>query len=48
MNYDHDFGYYFTFFSFLLKKREEGKENELEKSWSNFMPSRPVSDGLIL
>ena len=31
MTFDHDFGYYFPLFSSLLKKREEEKENELEK-----------------
>ena len=31
MTFDHDFGYHFPFFSSLLKKREEEKENELAK-----------------
>ena len=31
MNFDHDFGYSFLTFSYLLKKREEEKENELAK-----------------
>ena len=31
MNFDHDFGYSFPLFSSLQKKREEKKENELEK-----------------
>ena len=31
MNFDHDIGYSFPLFSSLLQKREEKKENELEK-----------------
>ena len=31
MIFDHDFGYYFSLFSSLQKKREEEKMNELAK-----------------
>ena len=31
MTFDHDFGYFFPFFSSFLKKEEEEKENELAK-----------------
>ena len=32
MTFDHDFGYSFPRLSYLLKKREEEKENEKQKS----------------
>ena len=32
VTFDHDFGYFFTLLSSLLKKREEEKENEYQKS----------------
>ena len=31
MTLDHDFGYSFPLFPFLLKKKEEEKENEVTK-----------------
>ena len=34
MTFDHDFGYSFPLFSFLLKKGEDEMENEKQKLWS--------------
>ena len=31
MTFDHDFGYFSPPFSYLIKKRQEEKENELAK-----------------
>ena len=31
MTFDHNFGYSFPLFSFLLKQREKENENELQK-----------------
>ena len=41
MTFDRDFGYSFSLFSFVLKKREEEKENKIAKIVIKSHPFQP-------